>query len=224
MYITSELFLTPDSPNCGHHDKFTSWDAMPGATIRPVPLEVLGKRKRRLDAVETSKQNASPLRSKSWPQDQKQALPYPASDVAIVQTMHTDSHSLRPILESPHNDETPEIHPSKIRRKILPPKLHCVVLSEKASGNKAPPRPPSISPVLQPCHICHKAPKLKTDLDAYIDCSRCNERTCYICIRQCVGGCQGNTICSGCCVEEGEDGTVFCLGCLAAGIDLDMDG
>lgn len=131
--------------------------------------------------------------------------------------------------------------------------------------------------VLAPCHICHRKPTKKTELDSYADCEGCGERTCYVCIRACLGGwksptttthrethqqdfmrdenhdhwqCQdqsftmedapatddgshspkhtkreetwgkgGGTghrgrICSQCCVEEGPEGEVICLGCL----------
>ncbi|KAH8762515.1 hypothetical protein F5883DRAFT_116510 [Diaporthe sp. PMI_573] len=153
--------------------------------------------------------------------------------------------------------------------------------------------------VLAPCHICHRKPTKKTDLDSYADCQGCGERTCYVCMRECLGwattprdsrspndgddydddekeeevlmrdedtngeheqgeGCTGNDhsfnmedappedsqpdhdnlradhriregtwvkeggtghrgrICSRCCLEEGAEGEVTCLGCLAA--------
>lgn len=40
---------------------------------------------------------------------------------------------------------------------------------------------------LNPCHICHRKPTKKSDLDSYADCESCGARTCYICIRQCMG-------------------------------------
>lgn len=49
---------------------------------------------------------------------------------------------------------------------------------------------------LSPCHICHRKPTKKSDLDSYADCESCGERTCYICIRQCLGwkGTQGTVV------------------------------
>lgn len=41
--------------------------------------------------------------------------------------------------------------------------------------------------VLAPCHICHRKPTKKTDLDSYADCQGCGERTCYVCMRECLG-------------------------------------
>jgi hypothetical protein len=40
---------------------------------------------------------------------------------------------------------------------------------------------------LSPCHICHQKPKVRTDLDSYGDCEECGKRTCYICMRECLG-------------------------------------
>jgi hypothetical protein len=40
---------------------------------------------------------------------------------------------------------------------------------------------------LNPCHICHRKPTKKADLDSYADCEGCGKRTCYICIRECHG-------------------------------------
>ncbi|ORY14983.1 hypothetical protein BCR34DRAFT_612383 [Clohesyomyces aquaticus] len=86
----------------------------------------------------------------------------------------------------------------------------------------------STSSDLRPCHICHKAPNRKRDLEGYIGCRSCGERACYVCTRVCVGTrCQetGSSererqgegqmgICSRCCVEVGREGEVWCRGCL----------
>lgn len=70
--------------------------------------------------------------------------------------------------------------------------------------------------LLDPCNVCYKAPKLKSHLASYSNCRRCDERTCFICIRSCEEGpCGDRTICSKCCVEEGADGMVVCFDCLA---------
>ena len=41
--------------------------------------------------------------------------------------------------------------------------------------------------LLGPCHICHRKPTKKNELDSYADCEGCGKRTCYVCIRQCLG-------------------------------------
>lgn len=40
---------------------------------------------------------------------------------------------------------------------------------------------------LSPCHICHRKPTKRAELDSYADCEGCGERTCYVCIRECLG-------------------------------------
>lgn len=94
--------------------------------------------------------------------------------------------------------------------------------------------------ITSPCHICHRRPTLRTEIDSYADCEGCGERTCWICIRECAGytplhmkvggtieraregwggggsGQHGHRrmVCSQCCVEKGSEGEVWCLGCL----------
>jgi hypothetical protein len=88
------------------------------------------------------------------------------------------------------------------------------------------PTPQTAQPLtlLTSCHICHKAPRLKKDLEAYENCWRCHERTCYICIRQCEAGCGSRKVCRQCCVEQGEEGVVYCLDCLEKTEDYEMEG
>ncbi|RYP54992.1 hypothetical protein DL768_000308 [Monosporascus sp. mg162] len=45
----------------------------------------------------------------------------------------------------------------------------------------------SNSAKLDPCHICHRKPTKKSDLDSFADCMGCGQRTCFVCIRQCQG-------------------------------------
>jgi hypothetical protein len=73
---------------------------------------------------------------------------------------------------------------------------------------------PIQNPNLAPCYRCHKAPKRRSDLDSFTNCSRlaCQKRTCFICLRSCEGC--GKTICAGCCVESGALGDVCCFACL----------
>ncbi|KAI1300337.1 hypothetical protein F5Y03DRAFT_397284 [Xylaria venustula] len=43
------------------------------------------------------------------------------------------------------------------------------------------------SALLSPCHICHRKPTKKSDLDSFADCMGCGERTCFVCLRACQG-------------------------------------
>ncbi|KAI9740824.1 MAG: hypothetical protein M1818_004429 [Claussenomyces sp. TS43310] len=45
----------------------------------------------------------------------------------------------------------------------------------------------SAATLLRACHICHRKPTVRRDLDSYADCEGCGERTCYICVRECLG-------------------------------------
>ncbi|KAJ4992136.1 hypothetical protein SVAN01_02457 [Stagonosporopsis vannaccii] len=66
---------------------------------------------------------------------------------------------------------------------------------------------------LRACHACKSAPKRKRDLENYMDCKRCIGRTCYICARQCLGGC-GRKVCRECTAEVGQERDSWCLDCL----------
>jgi hypothetical protein len=71
---------------------------------------------------------------------------------------------------------------------------------------------------LRSCHACRSAPKRRKDLENYLDCRRCDGRTCYICARQCFGGC-GKAVCKKCIVEVGEEGDPWCLDCYARNLN-----
>ncbi|KAI1397414.1 hypothetical protein F4819DRAFT_85967 [Hypoxylon fuscum] len=43
------------------------------------------------------------------------------------------------------------------------------------------------SALLNPCHICHRKPTKKSDLDSFADCAGCGQRACFVCIRACQG-------------------------------------
>ncbi|KAF4983771.1 hypothetical protein FZEAL_894 [Fusarium zealandicum] len=56
---------------------------------------------------------------------------------------------------------------------------------QPALTSRLPPR--TTNAVLAPCHICHRRPTKKSDLDSFADCQGCGERTCFVCIRECHG-------------------------------------
>lgn len=69
-------------------------------------------------------------------------------------------------------------------------------------------------PCLAPCHICHRRPTKKSDLDSFADCEGCGERTCFICMRDCVGpvvqaGLEGEGEISG--EQEEAQSRSFCM-------------
>jgi hypothetical protein len=125
-------------------------------------------------------------------------------------------------LERTGSDSSLRSPPSKHRRRVLPVKkqqLPAVTALQAKLNTKL-----NATPILTPCHVCYKAPRLKRELDAYEDCWRCHERTCFICMRQCQAGCDKRKVCRSCCVEQGEDGDVSCLDCLQRSQDEEMEG
>lgn len=73
------------------------------------------------------------------------------------------------------HDGMPPAH----RRRLLQQKPN---LEQLNAVQKAP-----IRVLLTPCHICHRKPTKKSDLDSFAECQGCAERTCFVCIRECQG-------------------------------------
>ncbi|KAL8370567.1 hypothetical protein RB595_000780 [Gaeumannomyces hyphopodioides] len=48
-------------------------------------------------------------------------------------------------------------------------------------------QPARTSSALAPCHVCARRPTKKSDLDSFADCEGCRSRTCYVCMRECLG-------------------------------------
>ncbi|KAK6954349.1 hypothetical protein Daesc_004316 [Daldinia eschscholtzii] len=48
-------------------------------------------------------------------------------------------------------------------------------------------------PLLSPCHICHRKPTKKSDLDSFADCLGCGQRACFVCLRACRGWLESST-------------------------------
>jgi len=66
------------------------------------------------------------------------------------------------------------------------------LLQEKGTNSRptTPSRPGASVSSARPmtrCHICFRKPAKKSDLTSFADCQRCGQRTCYVCIRECLG-------------------------------------
>lgn len=110
----------------------------------------------------------------------------PATDAAATSS-ETRLHrrSLSPTTTRTHQRQSSPYRPLG-RVKESQPK------SPNPRQNEAPPLSRTTSSsswpnLLSPCHICHRKPTKKSDLDSYADCQGCGERTCYICMRECLG-------------------------------------
>ncbi|KAM5381000.1 hypothetical protein ACJZ2D_003115 [Fusarium nematophilum] len=86
----------------------------------------------------------------------------------------------------PDNFDTPP--PSTLplqnsHRRRRSSQLKLLQVQPTFANRLTPPR--TTSAVLAPCHICHRKPTKKSDLDSFADCEGCGERTCFVCIREC---------------------------------------
>ncbi|KAL1960701.1 hypothetical protein VTO42DRAFT_6531 [Malbranchea cinnamomea] len=125
--------------------------------LQPVPL----KRRR----VEPLDQLSLPIPSKLYP-----GLTPPQSE----------THELFSLSDSPIS--TPRCSSSTNLQSFQKQRPHT------QQGNNPTTTSPSKSATgLSPCHICHRRPTTRSVLDAYADCSLCGRRTCYICLRECLG-------------------------------------
>lgn len=189
VYITSDLF-GPAETHCQPHHH---WHTMTDSQHDPASL---GKRERAQDG----------------------------------ETTHT-SRGLRPQHTSAfdhNNDRSYSSHaiidhrPMKQIKRISP-KLALIKSTSHLMDTDSNTGPPvgfthaQVQPVtttdLRACHACNSAPKRKRDLENYMDCKRCVGRTCYICARQCLGGC-GREVCRECTAEVGQENDSWCLDCL----------
>ncbi|KAI5926782.1 hypothetical protein F4810DRAFT_487147 [Camillea tinctor] len=64
----------------------------------------------------------------------------------------------------------------------LSPQVHDSPYARPSTASRA-----NSAPSLSPCHICHRKPTKKSDLDSFADCMGCGQRTCFVCIRACPG-------------------------------------
>jgi hypothetical protein len=238
MFISPELFhfRSDDTPEL--HD--TPFYMDEESQRHKQSGSVLGKRSRTDDhhhaptyVLASSLLHYSPLTFSS-PRKTRTAL--------TIKLSERDNHEsfLRDLLPSSYDQETFVVsQDADLITARQPLQRHATYPSAKARRRIAPTKKPKspnktscITPIadavqtpvlLTPCHICHKAPRLKKDLEAYADCRTCEERTCYICIRQCeVANC-GRKVCRQCCVEQGENGDVYCLDCLEKTQDHEME-
>ncbi|USP77293.1 uncharacterized protein yc1106_04567 [Curvularia clavata] len=225
VYITSDLF----GPNVAHEwqqDNTPShWQTM---TTHDQHAAGLGKRKRQVadDRPQTYERTCTAHTA---------GVDTPSKGLSRQHRSSLSRDSTRL-----HHPSTPPFeHNNNLSYAFLPSKSHEHSLdrrpvkqlkrvSPKASLVKStshlmdvdldtPPQPSHAVSDLRSCHACQKAPKRKKDLENYMDCRRCEGRTCFICARQCVGC--SKAICKKCIVEVGEDGDAWCLDCYSRNIN-----
>lgn len=229
MYITSDLFGGSSSHNHGDRAPSTLWNSM----ADPPHLAGLGKRKRHEVTEEGPSTYADSLAAHRGHGANScyRCMHHQRSSPASRRS-HTHSSSFGDSNRShPYSSYSAssaytasERRPVK-QAKRLSPKAAVVKSTSHLMDHE--PELPAISSRpdahhavtdLRPCHACKSAPRRRKDLENYLDCRRCDGRTCYICARQCFGAC-GKAVCKKCIVEVGEEGDPWCLDCYSRNIN-----
>lgn len=237
---------------------------------------------------------------RKWDHDGNEPLrfPHPGSSAAVFHVLShqaglesaADGVPARKTLPAPptkrlraihdDNDNDNDTHPSRWRNASRELPVTTPQIAHHDGSNGAGKGPVKIGGVtIMPCHVCHRRPTKKSDLDSFARCQSCQEQTCFVCIRECAGqksshhnntnpplhdegdedvgqsfnmkdadehdmsaatnfyapqyndnespqgtpnnkglannGVHHAMICRRCCVEEGAEGEVVCLGCLS---------
>jgi len=212
VYITSDLFGPAQIHTREDNSTTNHWNI-------PADMEGLGKRKRHGEDGTNSSQ------SSQRPSSITRICSRPPVHSTSCDSNDDRSYSL---YTAPQDCTNSDRRPIK-QLKRLGPKIALVKSTSHLMDTDTDPDNMSIYPPLdvqhppvvsdlRPCHACQSAPKRKKDLENYMDCRRCDERTCYICARQCLGGC-GKKICKKCIVEVGQEGDSWCLDCYSRQIN-----
>ncbi|KAH0493949.1 hypothetical protein TgHK011_000589 [Trichoderma gracile] len=94
-------------------------------------------------------------------------------------TLHPTKR-LRATTTTIHQDSDTDVHSSSHHRpSSREPPITCPSAADNAGKVN--------STALLPCHVCHRRPTKKSDLDSFARCQACREQTCFICMRECQG-------------------------------------
>lgn len=120
------------------------------------------------------------------------------ADASFELEQHRANYSLEPFLVR-NNIPTRNIHPLFPQKRtktadieLLPkqttasrPQPTRIASAPAAAASSEITYSSSFKKDLSACHICHRKPQKRSDLDSYSNCEGCGNRTCYICIREC---------------------------------------
>jgi hypothetical protein len=229
MYITSDLFSGNTNHNRVDPTPSTFWN-----TMADLPHTAgLGKRKRHEAEEGPNTYESSFVAHEKHEADPQSSYTHHQRLSPAGRRSHTYSTSLcdnnrtHPYSGCPASPFYPcsERRPAKQMKRLSPkaplvkPTSHLMDIEPESSTSLST-TDAAQNPVtdLRPCHACKSAPKRRKDLENYLDCRRCDGRTCYICARQCFGRC-GKAVCKKCVVEVGEEGDPWCLDCYARNIN-----
>ncbi|PTB62940.1 hypothetical protein BBK36DRAFT_23254 [Trichoderma citrinoviride] len=98
---------------------------------------------------------------------------FDASSISTTPTTRKTLHPTKRFRPIHQDSDSNAVHSSSHHRREQPS------ISPHPTNNKV------IS--LLPCHVCHRRPTKKSDLDSFARCQACREQTCFICMRECQG-------------------------------------
>jgi hypothetical protein len=225
MYITPDLFGGTSSHIRGDAANSNHWTAMADSAH----AAGLGKRKRHETEEGPNAYGNCPNRPRSTDADSVYSSCTHHQRASPANRTSSRSHAQNlPPFEPPRGlpyalytptDRRPQKQMKRISPKVALIKSTSHLMDFETDPGLAKAVSHAHSPVdLRSCHACNSAPKRRKDLENYLDCRRCVGRTCYICARQCFGGC-GKAVCKKCIVEVGEEGDPWCLDCYARDIN-----
>ncbi|KAI0176341.1 hypothetical protein GGR52DRAFT_356522 [Hypoxylon sp. FL1284] len=180
---------------------------MPSVTTFQPPSLLLGKKRRR-DDDHSEVQMPMTTRYDAEPQDVLRAIDNNSSErLVFPNSLGRDGGLVnvqRKVIPMPVSKRlrvVGEPHPgSEDGQGRSPPPFHGhghPPESYPAARTTAAPSPRAL---LSPCHICHRKPTKRSDLDSFADCMGCGRRACFVCIRACQGWLPPS------CAPDDEDG------------------
>lgn len=109
-----------------------------------------------------------------------------SSSSSNLSPLATNTRKMIPLSSKRQRMTSVDIELDPKRQHDITSKFH---QKEEEETLPAKPRPnlASKTSLLTPCHICSRKPTKKSDLDSFADCQGCGQRTCYVCIRECLG-------------------------------------
>ncbi|OIW34940.1 hypothetical protein CONLIGDRAFT_31240 [Coniochaeta ligniaria NRRL 30616] len=123
----------------------------------------------------TGQQNHSPLASYASPHHHplRKHTPLPTPK-RLRETTEQDAAT---------NRQARSLSPSLLNLRSPPRELQ-----ETSPNSRPTPARHASTPaqLLSRCHICHRKPTRKADLDSFGSCEGCGQRTCFICLRECL--------------------------------------
>ncbi|KAI2471248.1 hypothetical protein F4781DRAFT_387821 [Annulohypoxylon bovei var. microspora] len=108
----------------------------------------------------------------------RKVIPLPVNKRFRIASDDDDEHLHHPYNSLPAHHLSQQSHHSHAHPEYSTP---------PTSPQNSRPARPNPQALLSACHICHRKPTKKSDLDCFADCAGCGQRACFVCIRACPG-------------------------------------